>query len=179
MLIHLLSEYLKNEKLREKFAARRREVLDEYEITVEARTALRSRDFEALGRLLAGELKHSTEGGGVNAPMGWPTSVIKVTGSKSTPAQPVVGHVATLQVTGEKFPPLGQARLVFGRNDEPWVWGTVTAVSTDAQGHSTMSATVEFDSNAQVGEWVVGVCGQNMSEGGISPTPLMVVAKGG
>jgi hypothetical protein len=173
MLIHFLSDHLRNRPVDERFAADPAGLMAQYGLSAAAQEALRTRDARRIAELLTEELQRNLT---VPAPisLGWGGVAIKVTGS--TPSQAHAGQTIRVAVSGEKFPPANDATLLFLDGDARHS-GKVESVVTDLQGNSTLHGTVQFDSTHVGTSFDVVVTNGQQSAAGRSPAQLTVVAE--
>ncbi|AUX27711.1 uncharacterized protein SOCEGT47_083090 [Sorangium cellulosum] len=156
MLIHFISDYMRNPEIRRRASGDPVTVLAEYGISLEVQQALRRHDREAILKIALEELTvllsgHNKDGGyHVTA---WGPVNIQVT--SVSPSTATVDSSTPLTVEGVSFPPKDMACLSFRHEQsQERVDGTIASITTEPSGHSTLRGQVKLPS---VGLWKVSV----------------------
>lgn len=156
MLIHFISDYMRNPEIRRRASRDPVTVLAEYGISPDVQQALRRHDRAAILKIALDELTallDKTPKAGRYEALGWGAINIEVT--SVSPSTAVVNTSTPLTVLGSSFPPKDEACLTFRHEQShECVQGTIASITTDPYAKSTLLGAVKLPST---GKWKVSV----------------------
>ncbi|MGK4009184.1 hypothetical protein WMF31_41680 [Sorangium sp. So ce1036] len=163
MLIHFVSDYVRNPELQQRASEDPATVLAEYGVTLDVQQVLRRHDRAALLKIAQDELaalvtqlsQHDDK------VLFWGEPNIKVT--SVSPSTAKVDISTSLTVRGRNFPPIDEARLFFRlEQSNECVIGTITSITTNPSGQSTLLGDVKLPT---IGLWKVSVASVGNPDG--------------
>lgn len=156
MLIHFISDYIRQDALRRRFASHPAQVLAEYGVSEEQKQCLRSHDRAGLRAAVTADIDTLSPGGELQ-PLWWGSSDMRI---EAVEPPRTSAQVSTeVLVTGQNFP--AGARLLFGLPGRERVEATNVTVTTEPNGTSKLAGTVTFSVSGKYQVVVVDANGDN------------------
>lgn len=142
MILHLLSDFLRNPESRDKFAVKPEEVLNRYQLTAEQRRVLRTGDVQQIAREIQREALRNLPRLQVNTMqiMAWGQASIHI--DESAPHTTRVNRPTKVTVRGVNFH--SDFKLAFKQGTDDMLYASDVEVLIGPDGASTISGTISL-----------------------------------